>query len=96
MLSPATGPVASATSVDFTSARTRLPSVSPRSFTESSVMAAVSSWPEPRRTLTVAITSPAVTVVTVPGSWLRMLRLMGAASFFDRGNDGFRPCRCPP
>src|SRR5690606_33117264 len=73
---PGTGPVASATSVDFTSARTADPSASPRSLTDSAVPAAVTSGPPSRRTLTVAMTSPGVMEVTVPGIWLRMLRLM--------------------
>ncbi len=53
----------------------------PRSPTAAKVMAAVISWPLASRDLTVAIASPAVTAVTVPGRRLRMLRRMAGLQF---------------
>ncbi len=73
--------VARETSVDLIRATTEDPEVRPRASTASLVIAAVSSPPS-TETFTEPMAPPVATSVTVPASWLRMLRLMGNASPF--------------
>src|SRR5262245_46848678 len=63
---------ARATSVDFTRTVTALPSLSPRSATDSAVIDDVIVWPPSRRTFTTAMAAPSVTDTTVPVNWLRI------------------------